>query len=218
MSHFCNPSLQLCAIRVTLLDDLGNISDEEDNSYVSDLAVSITNTPEIVVGAVVNLPGGCCPSIANGKQPDSQVRNNFAFVRGGLEWGLEALLLGSEVYVDGSDIIGASEPSPQSCGGLSRKVAFEFWTKNWDGDSQDQVWPWIHWTYPASSWAKGAATASAEFMQPTVNGFSIKNELWGNGPYGDQPAGIDISRGGSYLTQEDPPTAECGYQHATPGS
>lgn len=217
-SHFCLPSLQLCAVRVTLLDDLGNISDEEDNAYVTDQALSIVATPEIVVGPVVNLPGGCCASIANAKLDDSQVRVNFAFIRGGLEPALETLLVGGDPIVDGANIIGATEPAPSSCGVAARQVAFEFWTKNWNGDAQDQVWPWIHWTYPSTSWSKGARTASADFMQPTVNGFSRTNDLWGNGPYADQPAGIDASRGAWYLTQDELPTAECGFGHVTPGS
>ncbi len=218
MSSYCGNSLQLCGVRVTKLDDLGNVSDEEDNAYITDKSLSIVLTPQIIVGPEINIPGGCCPSLGNAKQPDSQVRMTFAWVRQALEPALQTLLVGGDPIVDGANVIGATEPPPVSCGGGQLAVALEFWTKNWNGDAQDQVWPWWHFVYSSTSWSKAPSTAANDLMSSTVNGFSRTNDLWGNGPWGDQPTGIDASRGAFYLTQEDPPTAECGWIHVAPGS
>lgn len=218
MAVECGPSLQLCAVRVTLLDGLGNVSDAEDNSYVSDLLLSMAVNPEIQAGANTILTGGCDCTVADYRGTDKLRRFTFVMGTAAVEPGLEALLIGADVVDDAGDIIGLTWPGPVECGSTVDAVALEFWTKHWVGDAQDPVWPWFHHVYPSTSWQIGPQAFANDFAQPTINGFSRQNLVWGNGPYGDQPVGFDFSRGGYYLTVEDPPTAECGFQHVVPGS
>lgn len=218
MAVECGPSLQLCAVRVTLLDSLGNVSAATDNSYVTDQLISVGANPDIQAGTVQTLTGGCDCTVADYRGDDKLKRFLFALGTAAVEPGLLALLIGADVIDAAGDVIGLTWPGPIQCGTSAPNTAFEFWTKHWNGDFQDATWPWFHHTYPSSSWQIGNQSFQNDFAQPTINGFSRQNQLWGNGPYGDQPAGIDISRGGFYLTATEPPTAECGFQHVVPGS
>lgn len=218
MSVVCGPSLQLCAVRVTLLDDLGNVSPAEDNSYVSDLIGSVGANPDILAGTQQTLIGGCDCVVADYRGTDKLRRFLFQMALNAIEPGLLALLIGADVITEAGDLIGNTWPAPTPCGETAPQVGFEFWTKHFVGDAIDPEWPWFHHVYPSSSWQIGAQTYNNQFAEPQVNGFSRTNALWGNGPYGDQPTGYDFSRGGYFLTTEDPPVADCGFQHVAPGS
>lgn len=218
MAVECGPSLQLCAVRVTLLDDVGNISPDTDNVYITDLLLSMAVNPDIQQGANQILTGGCDCTVADYRGTDKLRRFLFQMGTAAVEPGLLALLIGADVITDAGDIIGVTWPGPQECGTNPTAVALEFWTRHWVGDAVDPVWPWFHHVYPSTSWQIGNQQYANDFAQPQINGFSRQNLLWGNGPYGDQPAGIDISRGGFYLTAEDPPVATCGFSHVVPGS
>lgn len=218
MAVECGPSLQLCAVRVTLLDGLGNVAADTDNEYVTDLLMSMAVSPEVQAGANQILTGGCDCTVADYRGTDKLRRFTFSMLTAAVEPGLLALLIGADLVNDGGDIIGWTWPGPVECGTTPTQVAIEFWTKHWLGDAQDTTWPWFHHVYPSTSWQIGNQTYANDFAQPTINGFSRQNQLWGNGPYGDQPTGYDFSRGGVYLTTEDPPTAECGFMHVVPGS
>ena len=95
-------------------------------------------------------------------------------------------------------------------------VAFEFWTKHVVGSGQDAQFPWYHFCYPAVVFSLDNDTFQEDFATPAVSGFTRTNEQWGDGPYGDGPPdSTPIVEGGWWLTDVDPPAADCALQTVT---
>ena len=95
-------------------------------------------------------------------------------------------------------------------------MAFEFWTKHIVGSGQDSAFPWVHWVFPLTIWQLGDNTFEEAAAQPALSGFSRTNGQWGDGPYGDGPPdGQDISEGGYWKTDVEPPSAQCATQNVT---
>jgi hypothetical protein len=89
-------------------------------------------------------------------------------------------------------------------------VAFEFWTQRGVGSGVSPLRRWNHFVYPMTIWQWGDNTFEADAASPTLVGFSRSNGNWGDGPYGDGPPdGEDISDGGYWATNDDPPDAAC---------
>lgn len=218
MSIDCGNSLQICAMRVTLLNSDGSVSSVTDNSYVSDKVIEVGFTPDVRQGAQIDLEGGCDCLEATFLGKTILRRFGFTVNRGAVEPALVAMMTGGTPIVDGGDAIGLAWSDELGCGDDEIKVAFEYWTKNWNGDEQDDVWPWWHHVYPTTIWQIGDTAYNATAFSPNVlNGFSRTNRQWGQGPYGDGP-GYDIRRGGFWLDDADPPAGVCGFQHIAPGS
>src|ERR1043166_2335418 len=106
MAVNCGVSFGLCALRVTKVDAAGNVVSDTDNSYVSDKAVSIGLNPNIETGNTFSLRNGCGCSVARFKANDTFNWFDFTFADSALEPELEALMLGAETIVDGSDVVG----------------------------------------------------------------------------------------------------------------
>lgn len=123
---------------------------------------------------------------------------------------MQALMLGAETIVNGSDVVGLAFLSALACDDDEPAVALEFWTEHIVGSGQDATYPWVHWVYPHTIWAPAAGTAQEDFLDSALNGFSRTNTAWGQGPYGDGPPdGQDIREGGYWKTADDPPAASC---------
>jgi len=213
----CGISLGVCRLRITLLDDLGAVDSGPDNSYVLGDLVSVDVTPNIETGTDTSLIGGCGCKIASFKAPDTLKRYDIVITTPIMSAGLESMLTGGTVLMDDSAIpvpVGMSFPTALGCSEEPPHIALEFWTKHWVDDAQDPILPWIHWEFPQSLWQKGQTTVQNDFAQPAFNGFSRKNDAWGDGPYGDGPEAtygnpFDIATGGWFYTPTDPPDADC---------
>jgi hypothetical protein len=213
----CGTSLQICAMRATLLNDDGSVASASNNSYVSDRVTEVGWTPDILAGTESDMPGGCDDCLAHTfKGKDKLRRFGFALSRSAIEPALTAMMLGWGTVDSGADAIGLVVPFETQCV-TERKVAFEFWTKHWVNDEKDSTWPWWHHIYPSTIWQIGDQTFNAELGPFVINGFSRTNTLWGDGPYGDGP-GVDHRRGTFFLTDIDPPSGACGFAHVAPGS
>ena len=218
MSVECGASVQVCAMRFTLLDSSGDVDDVEDNSYVSDKVIEVGFDPQIAAGQAFDLECGCDGISQTFRGRDKLLRFAFALSRAAVEPALMSMLLNVEEITDGDDVLGIAWGDDLGCQRAEKKVAFEFWTKHWVGDEQDADWPWWHNVYPTTIWQVGpSAYNGTAFAPEVVNGFTRSNTRWGQGPYGDGP-GTDIRRGARFLTDEDPPAGLCGFQHADPGS
>lgn len=219
MAVNCGVSFGLCRTRVTKLDGLGNVVDETGNSYVSDKLVLINLSPNIEQGSTFQRKNGCGCSLARFRSQDIFNWFEFELEDGALEPEMQAMMLGDETIVDGADVLGVAFGSALACDEDESLVAFEFWTKHIVDAGQDSLHPWIHWAFPATSWALGDNSAEEDFMANSLQGFSRSNPLWGDGPYGDGPPDSqDISNGGYWKTDVDPPAANCGSADVEPGS
>lgn len=224
MAANCGVSFGLCAVRVTLLDELGNVQDVENNSYVTDKGVSVALSPDVEQGTTFSRKNGCGCSLSRFRTPDIFNFWTFTFEDGALEPELEALLLantGVTAITDGANgTVGVAKGATSNdCGEASVGVGFEFWTKHIVGGGIDGTLPYVHWVFPFTQWQRGDNTAEEDFMANQVTGFSSTNQLWGQGPYGDGPPDAsDISDYGYWKTNDPLPTAACAAATVEPGS
>jgi hypothetical protein len=219
MAVNCGPSFGLCALRVTLLDDLGNVA-AGSNTYTTDKQISLAFTPNIDTGNTFSLRNGCGCSLSRFKSEDVFNWWEFTFTDGALEPQLTALMVGGTTIADGADVVGQHFPGALSCSDIRRQVALEFWTQHLVGSNRDAAYPYVHWVFPASVWQWSDNTAQEDFLNPVLTGFSRSNPLWGSGPYGDGPPdGSDVGPEGSYWKTPDVlPVADCATAAVTPGS
>lgn len=219
MANVCPTPLHLCALRVTKLDNVGNVADEPDNSYVTDKVITLTPTPELQAGEDRTLQGGCECIIATVRTPDRLKRFTFELVLGALEPGLFSLLIGADVMVDGTDDIGIDWPDQVACDFVESLVAVEGWGDAYTGDAPDATRPYYYALWSASAWEPAGSPFSNDFTTFTFNGFSRSNSQWGDGPYGDVTLPASPGpRGGIYQVPSAPPTAACGLASVTPSS
>jgi hypothetical protein len=215
MAVNCGVSFGLCRTRITRVDSNGNVI-AGDNSYVTDSSLTVTVTPNIETGNAISVRNGCGCNIARFKFADTFNWWEFSFSDAALEPEMEAFMLGAATIEDGADVVGLAYPSSLACDEDEPAVAFEFWTKHIVGSGQDAAFPWVHFVYPMTIWQVGDNTFEEAAGTPSLTGFSRTNGNWGDGPYADGPPDSqDISEGGYWKTDIDPPAAECAAQAVT---
>lgn len=211
----CGVSFGICTIRLTRVDSTGSVI-AGNNSYVTDKPVTVTLTPNIETGNTFSLRNGCGCSLARFKAPDTFNWFEFEFTDGSLEPIVQEFMLGAEGILDGSDTVGVNYPGALGCNDDQEAVAFEFWTQNINGSAQDSTLPWFHFVFPRTIWHLGNNSFGEDLTQPVLAGYSQTNALWGVGPYGDGPPdNTHIEEGGWWMTDVDPPDAECAAQPVT---
>ncbi len=215
MAFNCGVSFGACLVRVTRLDDNGNVI-AGSNSYVTDKPVSIAVNPNIEAGNSFSVRNGCGCTISRRKFPDTFNWWELAFTEAAMEPTLQAFLLGAATITNGSDVVGVAFPSALDCADQAPAVAFEFWAENVVGSGLDPTYPYFHWVFPSTVWQLGDNTFEEGPAQPVMNGFSQTNANWGDGPYNDGPPdGEDISEGAWWATDDPLPTAHCASQSVT---
>jgi hypothetical protein len=219
MAVNCGVSFGICRLRVTRVDASGAVVSPPNNTYVTDKVTSISVNPNIETGQTFSQRNGCGCSVARFKANDIFNWFEFSLANSALETELLAMLLGANDIVDGADSVGLAFQGALACDDDEPAVALEFWTKHVVGSGQDGTYPWFHWVFPKTVWQLGDNTFEEGIATPTVAGFSRTNLQWGGGPYGDGPPdGADISDGGFWKTDVDPPTADCAAADIAPGS
>ena len=209
MAFNCGVSFGACLVRITRLDENGNVI-AGNNAYVSDKLISVGVNPNVEAGDSFSVRNGCGCSIARRRFPDTFNWWELTLDMAALEPQMIAFMLGSATIADGADIVGVAWPSALECDEASPLVAFEFWTEHIVGSGLDATYPYFHHVYPAVSWVMGDNTFESGPASPTMNGVSETNGNWGDGPYGDGPPdGEDISEGGFWATNDALPTAAC---------
>lgn len=222
MADLCLVARGLCRLRVTLLDDLGNVAPVQSNSWVSESLVSLGISPDIETGEEGVLKNGCGKTEASFADDDEIKRYNITLVATRDMPGLRAMLLGLDLIYDGTDVIGTASVDQTADDFEPARAALEAWLKLYDGDAQDQTRPWLYINFPGTySWVPQDIEMGADFSTPGFAGKSFKNENWGDGPYDDiiwDPAG----QLGPILNQaqvaDEPPDSACGFMHVMPGS
>jgi hypothetical protein len=209
MAFNCGVSFGICRLRVTRLDDSGNVI-AGNNAYVTDKVMSVSVTPNIETGNSFSVRNGCGCKIASKKFPDTLNWFEFSFQDAAFEPELIAFMTGSPTITDGADVVGWAGAGALACDEQNPIVAFEFWTQNYDGSGLDATYPYFHFVYPATTWVFADNTFEEGPAQPTLTGISQSNNNWGDGPYGDGPPdGEDISEYGIWATSDPLPAAAC---------
>lgn len=211
MTAICPSSILACGLRVTLLDNEGDVTSDPNNYWVTDKLIEITATPDVDQGADLVMRAGCDCPIATYRGPDLFKRFNFEISFGSLEPGMLSMMLGGELVLDGTDPIGMGWPE-FSCDAPQPKVAMEVWSYAWEGAGQSETFPYIHWVWPLTRWQIGPATLGAgDFFRPSLTGYSQANPRWGHGPYDDDPGSVIAPMGQFWFTETAPPEAACAY-------
>lgn len=217
MAAVCGTPIQACGFRFTLLDAEGDVQVVANNSFVSNKITTIGLTPDISAGADIEQRSGCDCIVASYKGADLFKRFTFEITDGAIEPAMLSLLTGGSLILDGSDPIGMNFPLQAECGLEGPPyVAFEFWQFLYNGGGPDATWPYVHWVFPMARFQFAPMTASAtEMTTPSLTGFTIQNDSWGDGPYGDEPEPIE-GMGAFFYTTDAPPAASCGFQTVVP--
>lgn len=222
MADLCLVTRGLCRMRATLLDELGDVADVTNNSWTSAHLVSVGISPDIETGDTGTLKNGCGATEASFADNDEVKRYNITIVDARDEPGLRAMMLGADLIMDASDVIGSAAVDQTDDAFEPARVALEFWLKLYDSDAQDQTRPWQYVNFPGTySWVPQDIEMGADFTTPGFAGKSFKNELWGDGPYGDivwDPAGQLGPIYNIAQVAEEPPDGQCGFSHIAPGS
>jgi hypothetical protein len=209
----CPAVIRLCAIRLTALDAVGNPVAGPNNVYVSSNSIMLSVKPTIEAGEDKTLVGGCDCIIATYRGKDKLKWFEFELDQGVLEPGLQELMLGSAVILDGSgNPIGNWWPSQLGCDVPGQpNVCLEAWQDLWEDDHQFATpYQFLHYIWPSTSWEIGDFDLQNDFMQPKLTGYSRANPQWGEGPFHDTPEFVQPI--GGYWFDNEIPTAACGWQ------
>jgi hypothetical protein len=226
---FCVDSIKLCALRVTLLDLLGNVASGPNNFVSSDRQSQLQYTGVVDKGKDLFYRNGCDRPLATYKSPDLLRRFDLQLDRYSLEPAVESIMLGAPILLDGTSQAVGFEYALQDCPSdpTPPLVAVEAWSWSWDCDAQVPQVPYWYFVWPMVQWATDQpAILQTDLLQPKLTGFTRRNPLWGHGPYGgvvQGPAGgpsFKSSTGGLavFLTSTPPPAAVCGFGTVSPGS
>lgn len=209
----CLSPVQICRLRITKLDSLGQVVAGPNNAYVTDKVTEIQPNPTIRTGDEINLPDGCGCDIVNYKNDDVLIRWELALTLGALEPALQSLLLGGDLIYDDSDTpvpIGWHWPLQAQCSTSGQpNVAVEAWSKAIDYDHPDPDLPWFHFIWPWAKFQIGQFTLGNSPATMPVNGFTRQNPNWLLGPYGDAPEAV--AQAGSVWLDTSVPDATCGF-------
>jgi hypothetical protein len=212
MSAICPAVIRLCAIRLTALDAVGNPVAGSNNAYVSSESIMLSVKPTIEAGEDKTLVGGCDCIIATYRGKDKLKWFEFELDQGVLEPGLQELMLGSAVILDGTGApIGNWWPQQLGCDVPGQpNVCLEAWQDLWEDDHQMATpYQFLHYIWPSTSWEIGDFDLQNDFMQPKLTGYSRANPQWGEGPFHDTPEFVQPI--GGYWFDNHIPTAQCGW-------
>jgi len=217
----CAGSIHVLAARATRLLADGTPDEGSTGSYVTENPMRVAVNPEIEQGEDRTQKNGAdCPCLTY-KVPDYVKRWNLELDNCRLEPGLFELLFGAEVIPGAApgSMIGNILPSGvANCDLSTLGVAFEFWTRAWDGDRQNPGFPYIRWVLPKSIWQLGDHEFNAEFLTVSMTGFTENNPGFTD-PYGDMPAEYDNADGKvAWFYDTAVPEGDCGYAVLGSGS
>lgn len=224
----CLDSLKLCALRITLLDSLGNVATGPNNFVTTNREISLGFTADVDQGKDIFNRNACDAALNEYKSPPLTKRLNLALVNMGLDIGIQSLMLGAPVIVGADTNAYGFEIPVQTCpaDGVPPYVAVEGWSDAISCDFQDPDTPYWYYLFPLTQWvADQQVLLQDDFVQSGLTGFTRKNPLWGHGPYGGVTVGPD--GGTSYLnsgapgviqTSTPPPDIDCSFGTVTPGS
>ncbi len=213
MGFNCFSSLQVCRLRVALLDDAGAPDAGADALVVSDALIQIGWQVQVSEGSNFEQKNGCGSVCLTYQGPDKITGVNLTAQLCTLDHELIALMTGANLAVVGGETRGFALPGPNE--ELTRRVSVEAWALAWDGDQQavDTGNPlYQRYIWPSVSWLFGDGTLEDNPLAVPLTGRGRGNAGFGNGPGNDLPWGVYTTAMGVFTDDGELPVATCGTQ------
>lgn len=186
------------AVRVALLDADGT---PDFNNPVGGFVLcggisSLEYDYEVQEGAEVYQEDAGGNSCVNFKRDDRIKRVTFTLTLCRSDVRAEAMMLGNlaSVVTAGPNAIGIVHKAGTGCGTPTPRngVSIELWNERIDCNEPDADYPYNRYVLPRAYLRPGAATLDANPKAAVFTGYSVVNNNWGDGPFGDldQASGI----------------------------
>lgn len=226
MAGTCYTSLQLCALRVALLQSSGRPPTPVTNKgYVTDAAIKLDVSVQLRAGKDLEQQNGCGAVCAAFKQPDRIKRLDLKMDLCQFDAQLVGMLTGGGVISSGGNAIGYQFPA--TTGSVDPlPVCIEAWSRAWQGNQQavpaftSPNAAYIHWVFPFTLWTHGQFAIEDALMVLPMTGQAQENRnITINGPYDDWPAAVvaagGITQVGGWFLDATLPTVACNYINTT---
>lgn len=197
MAYGCYNSVQLCAVRASIIDTDGSpIFSNTDGSAYDLRPVSLQISPTVSAGDTVEQKDGCGNTCYSATNPDTNTGADLVLTICTFDVEFIALLTGASIVIDGSAenigfAIGTDTASP---------TEFHAWTKAYDGSSAVAS-PRTYWhhVFPNVTWTLGNNTLDVNPMTVVLNGTAQNNSNLGDGGFSDVLETIQPGIGYWYL-------------------
>jgi hypothetical protein len=187
----CYQSLDLCAVRASVLNDDGSKTSTLINGSAFNLRpISLGRSPIVSTGETFEQRDGCGNICVSRQDPDVTTGEDLTLELCQLDLELISLLTGGEVLLDGTgEVIGVEAPDP---GNVPPTIEFNAWTKAFDGSSPVAApRTYFHWVWPSTTWNIGDWTIERGILSVILTGRASANANLGSGSFNDLPgAGV----------------------------
>jgi hypothetical protein len=186
MAYGCYTSADLCAVRISVLNDDGTRigSNPNGSAYTMD-PISLAFSSVVSTGEVVEQRNGCGDLCFSRRTADQTTGQTLTLTLCKLDPEFISLATGAAVLLDGSaEVIGFDQ-------GISAPPAVELhaWTKAYDVGSQvASPRSYVHHVWPYVKFTLGDGTLELNNWQVVLSGTATPNGNLGSGSFGDLPA------------------------------
>lgn len=144
------------------------------------------------------------------KKPDRTKRATFTLTMCRSDYRLSEILGLSTSVTLGQAVVGHAVKTSAGCAGtsLGNGVSIELWSEQWDCDVPMVDQPYQRAILPRCWLTPAGYTRQNGVSLPKFNGFSVANNLWDDGPFGD----ADVMSGKTswcYAEIDDPALPVC---------
>lgn len=210
MNNPCFTSLQLCRLRVSLLDDSTGAPDPGSTSvYVTDAPIDLGYKLNVKAGTVIQQESGCGTLCVNFRGDDSIESVDLTTTLCKLDSELAELMTGGSLVTVAGNTRGYALPQVGDL--LTRRVSIEAWTLAYDFDEPASPYPYVRYVFPSTQWRLADASLSNASNNLPLAAKGRSNSGFGDGPANDLPWDAYTSPFG-WFYDTDLPDAFCGYQ------
>lgn len=214
MDAYCGGYATPCLLVVAQVDDCTGVPILGDSAYAFDGVRAVSWEPQIEEAEIADWKDNCGVVVcSNHENCDIPTGYNLEFEKCAVPFELVNLLTGQPIVTDGGEVIGWYDSSDVKC---QPRVAVFMWTKTLgcttEFDYRVTVFPFVRFSIPAMS----TENDLIEFKTITARADRGYLAGFGTGPFDNVPLGWELApegrKGaiGEYVTNDDPPVAQCG--------
>lgn len=121
------------------------------------------------------------------KKDDSAKRVTFTLTMCRSDYRLDEIFDIADAVLDGSNVVGRAFTVGQGCGTSTTRhgVTLELWSEQWDCDDALASAPYMRKVLPKCFIMPAGSTLENGVSMPVYTGFSVPNDNFGDGPFGD---------------------------------